>query len=1413
MNREVVEDLYYEDESYLDYTNPNQSFYDDSDDIVNTSPSPATRFGSGQYAPLNQYYNQRDQIDDYIDEEGFDDGLDDTHYQPRYQNPPSNNNSQYGYGYDYASSRQNNFNPRNQPNRSQQIAPRPPVNQQAPSPPPRGSNPRNAHGIRLVPVSDLPDIYRGLFKFGVFNAVQSNCFEPVLQSNDNMVISAPTGSGKTVLFELAILRMVTLAKDTGTSMKAVYMAPTKSLCSERYRDWSNKFTPLGFECCELTGDTIVLGKGVWGNAKNASIIITTGEKWDSLTRNWEQHTAILSQIQLFLVDEVHILNETRGSTLEVVISRMKLRGSDVRFVLVSATVPNIEDIAAWIGSGAGDNEAAQVFQFGEDFRPCKLKRIVIGVPRPKGQNDFVFQKTLDYKLFAALQKYCFGKPVLVFGSTRKGVFDTAEQVKKEYCEAQRQRQSLPWKSPPRIDHNFTDKRLQDLATAGIGVHHAGLTLEDRRATEDLYMRRVLYIVFATSTLAVGVNLPAHTVVIKGVQIYQNGINAEYSDLDVMQMLGRAGRPQFDKEGTGIIICESELEDKYRALVQGQTVLESSLHKNLAEHLNSEIGLGTITNIRSAKSWLRKSFMFQRIQKNPKHYSVGKNDEQTWEDRMDDLVLQSVGRLKETQLVEYNDTDPNGRLASTEFGDIMTKFYLRQATMGLILALPEKPTVRDILDVISSAEEVTDKKIRAGEKPPLNKLRRSDDIRYEVKKMEKPSDKVCVLIQAILGGISLSSPEYKSVDSQLHLEAHGVFQHIIRIARAIVEVGLSRQRGAQIKHGLELVRCFTAKAWEDRPVVLRQIDSIGEKSIKVLAEHKITSLELLRAQSPLRIETLLNRRTPFGLDMLAAVNAFPNYSLRVTELKVYSYKGKSPVQVDLSIQCGLLSDPSAQPKYNKKQKSRESNMTTVLTLTSGLDLIDFRRIPTKALRDNKTFEVNVELDRPSLSVSVCISSESVAGVNVVRLYKPNIPSHEYPTMDTHPRTAMEMEVEGLDNMTDFWNVDLEEDEKNVTIKDLSTKSRDDQPNPPVGKMTETKRASEESQAPRKLSNGKYECNHNCKDKQKCRHLCCRDGLPDPPKASKSRASAGSNKSISTEASQPSKSSAASSSSVKQTQSSSGNQTLLSVQKVKPVRPNRTLDDLESLHKRTNVKENLKLADGQRLKLEPSPQATRKRKTAPDFNVKFSDITDPRDLEATSHVLDILDDDDDDLPEPHEILNSSRKRPSSSDSFPDPEMDALIRDLPSPDTAVLQPISTFSNSSRDSFASPISRKRSIEPVLRPPKRAKRETFKAETPTNFKTKGSPLFYPGSDDKLYEDLDITDTPDLTMSSVISLEDSDDVPMFDSFNEKNMEPQKNSEDCVKEVQREDIEAMEEDVDEFAEFEQWLNSGAVQIIN
>jgi ATP-dependent DNA helicase HFM1/MER3 len=298
---------------------------------------------------------------------------------------------------------------------------------QAPPPPARVQARNNSaqegpvvQGISLISTQRLPDRFRSIFAYPLFNAVQSKCFPVIYNTNDNFVVSAPTGSGKTVILELAICRLMN--GFANGSYKIIYQAPTKSLCSERQRDWEHKFGRFDLKVAELTGDT---DNAQLRNVQNATIIITTPEKWDSMTRKWKDHQKLMQMVKLFLIDEVHILKEDRGATLEAIVSRMKSVGSDIRFVALSATVPNSQDIATWLGKDSVTPYIpAPRERFGEEFRPVLLKKHVCGYNA--AGNDFAFEKTLNAKLPDIISRWSQRKPIMVFCFTRNSCVDTAK---------------------------------------------------------------------------------------------------------------------------------------------------------------------------------------------------------------------------------------------------------------------------------------------------------------------------------------------------------------------------------------------------------------------------------------------------------------------------------------------------------------------------------------------------------------------------------------------------------------------------------------------------------------------------------------------------------------------------------------------------------------------------------------------------------------------------------------------------------------------------------------------------------------------------------------------------------------------------------------------------------------------------
>ena len=402
------------------------------------------------------------------------------------------------------------------------------LSQRVPFSYPSPLHPHIQRHTQLRPISEVVSPYSSIFPYPYFNLVQSLCFDLLLYSDTPLVVSAPTGSGKTGVFELALVRWLLQERNNGEFQprtKCVYMAPIKALCSERFQDWSKKLSPFNVTCLELTGDTET---DDYMELRGAQLILTTPEKWDSMTRKWRDNRSLIDQIRLFLVDEVHLLNDSqRGPTIEAVISRMKTihsshfnspaESSDrdksgIRLVAASATIPNCEDIAEWFG------EKAEVVRVDETQRPVPLRRVVLPFSS-RDMSEFKFDLSLSYKLRSVIQTYSEGKPTLVFCSTRKGTQQAACVLAKEglgavsiECRRSLEQQAVFLK----------DSKLRELFSAGVAYHHAGLQTEDRRAIEAAFIRGSLPVLFSTSTLAMGVNLPAHLVVIKSTQQYVEG---------------------------------------------------------------------------------------------------------------------------------------------------------------------------------------------------------------------------------------------------------------------------------------------------------------------------------------------------------------------------------------------------------------------------------------------------------------------------------------------------------------------------------------------------------------------------------------------------------------------------------------------------------------------------------------------------------------------------------------------------------------------------------------------------------------------------------------------------------------------------------------------------------------------------
>ncbi|EHB06668.1 DNA polymerase theta, partial [Heterocephalus glaber] len=401
----------------------------------------------------------------------------------------------------------------------------------------------------------------------------------------NLVYSAPTSSGKTLVAELLILKCV-----LEMQKKALFILPFVSVAKEKKYYLQSLFQEVGIKVDGYMGSA-----SPSGHFSSLDIAVCTIERANGLINRLIEENK-MHLLGMVVVDELHMLGDShRGYLLELLLTKICFltqksasRQADlasplsnaVQVVGMSATLPNLELIASWLN--------AELYH--TDFRPVPLLELVkIGNSIYDSSMKLIreFQPMLqvkgddDHVVSLCYETVRDNHSVLLFCPSKKWCEKLADIIAREFYNLHHQAEGLAKASefiPPILEQKSLlevvdqlkrspsglDSVLQKTVPWGVAFHHAGLTFEERDIIEGAFRQGLIRVLAATSTLSSGVNLPARRVIIR-TPIFSG------RPLDILtykQMVGRAGRKGVDTMGESILLCKNSEKSKGIALLQG-----------------------------------------------------------------------------------------------------------------------------------------------------------------------------------------------------------------------------------------------------------------------------------------------------------------------------------------------------------------------------------------------------------------------------------------------------------------------------------------------------------------------------------------------------------------------------------------------------------------------------------------------------------------------------------------------------------------------------------------------------------------------------------------------------------------------------------------------------------------------------
>jgi len=437
------------------------------------------------------------------------------------------------------------------------------------------------------------------FKGFTLDPFQEKAIKAIDKGN-SVVVSAATGTGKTLIADYVIEQAIK------EGFEVIYTAPIKALSNQKFRDFKEAY---GDKVGLLTGDVVI--------NPEAPIKIMTTEIYRNMLVDKER----FEHLKYVVFDEIHFINDPeRGTVWE---ESLIFSPSHVRFVCLSATIPNYEQFAHWIESI--QDHTVETIYYGKRAVPLthQVYDAQLGITSPeelaeaieefpqyngmhgkkKKRNRLEKKRTpmADHRDLVRDLKQRDLLPAIFFVFSRVGTFTKAEECarKFQFTDAKERQFIIEYFNKnikPEIKHMESVKQIKWLLVRGVGVHNAGMLPNLKEIVEQLFGKGLIKVLYATETFAVGINMPARTVCFNSLEKF-DGRNFRYLNTkEYFQLAGRAGRRGIDKVGHSITIINRERVEMDKVLkvldkdiepIESQFKLSYNMVLNLMKNYDEE----------------------------------------------------------------------------------------------------------------------------------------------------------------------------------------------------------------------------------------------------------------------------------------------------------------------------------------------------------------------------------------------------------------------------------------------------------------------------------------------------------------------------------------------------------------------------------------------------------------------------------------------------------------------------------------------------------------------------------------------------------------------------------------------------------------------------------------------------------